>query len=198
MGKIFYLTGKSCAGKDSLYNILKNDVGLGLLPVTRYTTRPIRDGEVDGIGYHFVTVDDRDRITREGRMIEEQVYHTVHGDWYYFTADDGGINLDDHSYLATGVLSSFAGTRNYYGEDKVIPIYIELDDGERLQRALNRERLPENGRYAEMCRRFLSDAEDFSEDKIRALGISDESRFENDDLSSCAERIKAWILKSIR
>ena len=121
-----------------------------------------------------------------------------HGDWYYFTADDGGINLDDHSYLATGVLSSFAGTRNYYGEDKVIPIYIELDDGERLQRALNRERLPENGRYAEMCRRFLSDAEDFSEDKIRALGISDESRFENDDLSSCAERIKAWILKSIR
>ena len=49
-----------------------------------------------------------------------------------------------------------------------------------------------------MCRRFLSDAEDFSEDKIRALGISDESRFENDDLNSCAERIKAWILKSIR
>ncbi|MBQ6575763.1 MAG: guanylate kinase [Lachnospiraceae bacterium] len=198
MGKIFYLIGKSCAGKDSLYNILKKDEALGLLPVTRYTTRPIRDGEVDGIGYHFVTLDDRDRITKEGRMIEEQVYHTVHGDWYYFTADDGGIDLDSHDYLATGVLSSFDATRKYYGKDAVLPLYIELDDGERLQRALNRERLPENGRYAEMCRRFLSDADDFSEERIRELAIPDEARFYNDDLSSCAERIKEWILKSTR
>ena len=79
-----------------------------------------------------------------------------------------------------------------------MPIYIELDDGERLQRALNRERLPENGRYAEMCRRFLADADDFREERIKELGIRDEERFENDDLEDCAKRIKAWILKSIR
>ncbi len=96
------------------------------------------------------------------------------------------------------MLESFAGTRQYYGEDTVIPIYIELDDGERLQRALDRERLPENGRYAEMCRRFLSDAEDFREERIKELGITEESRFVNDDLSDCAKRIKAWILRSIR
>ena len=133
-----------------------------------------------------------------GKIIEEQVYHTIHGDWYYFTADDGCIDISKNSYLATGVLESFAGTRNYYGNDVVIPIYIELDDGERLQRALNRERLPENGRYAEMCRRFLSDAEDFREERIKELGITEESRFVNDDLSDCAKRIKAWILRSIR
>ncbi len=198
MGKIFYLIGKSCAGKDSLYNIIKQDRELDLKPVIRYTTRPIRDGETDGVGYHFVDEKAYGSFRQSGRIIEEQVYHTVHGDWYYFTADDGGIDISADNYLATGVLESFAGTRQYYGEDTVIPIYIELDDGERLQRALDRERLPENGRYAEMCRRFLSDAEDFREERIKELGITEESRFVNDDLSDCAKRIKAWILRSIR
>ncbi len=198
MGKIFYLIGKSCAGKDSLYNIIKNDTELDLHPVIRYTTRPARDGETDGISYHFVDMDGYLDLKSRGKIIEEQVYHTIHGDWFYFTADDGGIDLTDKNYLAIGVLESFAGTRDYYGRDRVLPIYIELDDGERLQRALDRERLPENGRYAEMCRRFLADAEDFREERIRELGIKDEERFKNDNLDDCAERIKAWILKSIR
>ncbi len=198
MGKIFYLIGKSCAGKDSLYNILKQDKELLLLPVIRYTTRPIRDGETDGVGYHFVDEKTYGRFKESQKIIEEQVYHTIHGDWYYFTADDGSIDVKNNSYLATGVLESFAGTRDYYGKDTVLPIYIELDDGERLQRALIRERLPENGRYAEMCRRFLSDAQDFSEERIKELGIPDDSRFENDVLEDCAKRIKEWILKSIR
>lgn len=198
MGKIFYLIGKSCAGKDSLYNIIIRDEALGLNPVIRYTTRPIRDGETDGESYHFVDIEGYKDFKRSGKIIEEQVYHTVHGDWYYFTADDGTLDIDNKNYLAIGVLESFAGTREYYGSGRVLPIYIELDDGERLMRALRRERLPENGRYAEMCRRFLSDANDFREERIRELGITDDVRFENDDLEACAKRIKEWILKSIR
>ena len=198
MGKIFYLIGKSCTGKDSLYNIIKKDKELDLQPVIRYTTRPIRDGETDGISYHFVDMNGYRTYKESGSIVEEQVYHTVHGDWYYFTVDDGMIDLDRNSYLAIGVLESFAGTRQYYGQDKVIPIYVELDDGERLERALKRERLPENGKYAEMCRRFLADADDFREERIKELGIPAEARFENDDLEDCARRIRTWILKSIR
>ena len=198
MGKIFYLVGKSCAGKDSIYNKIIDDKELGLKPVIRYTTRPIRDSEEDGVNYHFVDKKGYDTLKEAGKIIEEQVYHTMHGDWYYFTADDGMIDLDKNSYIAIGVLESFAGTRDYYGKDKVLPIYIDLDDGVRLQRALDREKLPENRRYAEMCRRFLSDADDFREERIKELGIPDEARFENDDLNECAKRIKAWILKSIR
>lgn len=198
MGKIFYLIGKSCAGKDSLYNELIKDDKLGLLPVIRYTTRPIRDGETDGVSYHFVDMIGYKELKDTGKIIEEQVYHTIHGDWYYFTADDNGIDLSAHSYLAIGVPGSYAGTRDHYGKDKVVPIYIELNDGERLQRALDRERLPGNGRYAEMCRRFLADADDFCEERIRELEIPDEARFENDDLKDCAKRVREWILKSIR
>lgn len=198
MGKIFYLTGKSCSGKDSLYKILINDKELALSPVVRYTTRPARDGEKDGVAYHFVDMDGYRALKDQGKILEEQVYHTVHGDWYYFTADDGSIDLENNSYLAAGVLESFAGTREYFGSKKVLPLYIEIDDGERLQRALDRERLPGNGRYCEMCRRFLSDTEDFSEERIKQLEIPDSARFENDDLAQCAGRVKEWILKSIR
>ena len=198
MGKIFYLIGKSCTGKDSLYNIINKDKELNLLPVIRYTTRPIRDGETDGVSYHFVDMDGYRKYKESGSIIEEMVYHTVHGDWYYFTADDGGIDLEHNSYLAIGVLESFAGTAEYFGRDKVIPIYVELDDGVRLERALKRERLPENQKYAEMCRRFLADDKDFCEERIAQLGIPEEARFENNDLNECAGRIRSWILKSIR
>ena len=78
MGKIFYLTGKSCAGKDSLYKKITDDSELCLKPVIRYTTRPIRDNETDGVGYHFVDMDGYMKYKGSGKIIEEQVYHTMH------------------------------------------------------------------------------------------------------------------------
>ena len=51
------------------------------------------------------------------------------------------------------------------------PIYIEVDDGERLQRALDRERSQDTPQYAEMCRRFLADSADFSEENVARAGI---------------------------
>ena len=49
----------------------------------------------------------------------------------------------------------------------------------------------ENPKYQEMCRRFLADAEDFSEEKIKEAGIT--RRFANDNLDQCLEEIKAYI-----
>ena len=193
MGKIFYLVGKSSTGKDTIYNILIKDKELNLTPVIRYTTRPKRDGEKDGESYFFETVSGYEALKKQGKIAEEQVYHTVYGDWYYFTVDDERINLDENNYIAAGVLESFAGTRDYYGKDRVLPIYIEVDDGVRLQRALDREKLPENRRFKEMCRRFLADADDFREERINELGITEDERFENDVLCECVDRIKKFI-----
>ena len=66
-----------------------------------------------------------------------------------------------------------------------------MDDGVRLSRALERERREKEPRYAEMCRRFLADSEDFSEENLRQAGIG--RRFENTDLESCLEEIRAYI-----
>jgi len=185
--------GKSSSGKDTIYNMILNDPGLALKPIVLYTTRPIRDGEENGKSYHFVTDKDFYELEEKGLIIESRVYHTVHGDWRYFTVDDEDINLKDNSYLVIGTLEAYEAFNRYYEKGTMIPIFIEVDDGVRLSRALQRELRPENRRFAEMCRRFLADAEDFSEEKITAAGIRDEDRFINDDIETCFEAVKQRI-----
>ena len=74
----------------------------------------------------------------------------------------------------------------------MVPVYIQVDDGIRLQRALDRERRALRGRYEEMCRRFLADEADFSEEKLKAAGITE--RFQNDgDRETCINNIAAFI-----
>ena len=194
MGKIFYILGKSSTGKDTIYKNILEDETLGLKDIILYTTRPIRDGETDGKSYHFVSEKEYEDIKKSGLIIEERSYKTMHGVWRYFTVKDSSIDLSNNNYVIIGVLKSFIDTRDYFGSDKVVPIYIEVEDGLRLQRALNREKKPENRRFKELCRRYLADSEDFSEDKIKDAGI--DKRFENVDLSSCINEVKEYIRKN--
>lgn len=191
MGKIFYILGKSSTGKDTIYKRILEDNDLNLKDIILYTTRPIRDGEVNGKSYHFVNEEEYSEIKASGKIIEERSYNTIHGLWRYFTVSDENINLDTDNYVIIGVLNSYVSTRDYFGEDKVIPVYIEVEDGLRLQRALDREKKPENRKFKELCRRYLADSEDFSEDKIEAAGI--DKRFENDDLDQCISEVKSYI-----
>lgn len=191
MGKIFYILGKSSTGKDTIYRRILEDSDLNLNDIILYTTRPIRDGEINGKSYHFVTEGEYIKIKESGQIIEERSYDTIHGLWRYFTVSDENIDLDNNDYIIIGVLNSYVSTRNYFGEDKVVPIYIEVEDGVRLQRALDREKKPENRKFKEMCRRYLADSDDFSEEKIAAAGI--EKRFENIDLDQCINEVKSYI-----
>ena len=129
----------------------------------------------------------------QNRIIELRVYHTCFGDWKYFTAADDRICLDQQDYIAIGTPEAFVKIRDYYGADRVRPVYIELDDGVRLQRALDREKAQDMPRYEEMCRRFLADAEDFSEEKLERLMLS--KRFYNGDLAECIKEIRTWIIE---
>lgn len=191
MNRIFYLMGKSASGKDTVYQRLLEKPELRLQRIVLYTTRPIRQGEQEGREYYF-TDEDRLRQFRErGRLIEARSYHTVHGIWSYFTADDGQIDLERASYLGIGTLESYMKLSEYYGKETVVPLYIEVEDGERLSRAVARERKQRNPRYAELCRRFLADCEDFSEEKLRAAGIT--RRIENVSLDECTAEIEKII-----
>ena len=176
MGKIFYVMGKSASGKDTIYKKLLERFP-GLKTVVTYTTRPIRDGETEGVEYHFTSVPQLEQMKTEGRVIESRTYETVFGPWCYCTVNDGQIDLDRHDYLMIGTLESYRKTRDYFGCGKLVPLYVEVEDGERLSRALERERQQNNPKYAELCRRFLADEEDFCEEKLREAGI--ERRYEN-------------------
>ena len=185
-GKIFYVMGKSASGKDTIYKRLRQSLPQ-MGTVVMYTTRPMRDGEENGREYHFTDREFLERVKKEGRLIECRTYETVCGPWDYFTVDDGQIELESGSYLMMGTLESYRKMREYYGAEVLVPIYIQVEDGLRLQRALDRERSQSHPNYSEMCRRFLADEEDFSEENLAACGITE--RYENVELERCLERI---------
>lgn len=191
MGKIVYLMGKSSSGKDTVYKKLLEQKEFLFHRVVLYTTRPIRAGETEGVEYHFTDEAGFQKLSREGKVIEGRIYHTVQGDWRYFTvAEEKDFQYRDN-YLMIGTLESYAKVCAYFGRERMIPVFIDLDDGVRLQRALDRERAQEVPQYEEMCRRFLADEQDFSEEKIAAAGIG--KRFVNDRLDGCLLEIIDYI-----
>ena len=187
--------GKSATGKDTIYKNLLEEKELELKRIIPYTTRPIREGEVDGREYHFCTEADVVQLEKENRIVELRAYNTIHGIWKYFTVNDGNIRLDEENYLLIGTLEAYIKIRDYFGNEKVVPIYIEVEDGERLTRALAREKEQDAPKYEEMCRRFLADAKDFSEENLENAGIG--QRFINKDLQNTTEEIKDFVKKAI-
>ena len=186
MGTIFYLMGKSSSGKDTLYQELSRRCP-DLKGVVPYTTRPVRAGEEEGAVYHFTGEERLAELEAAGKVIELRTYDTIHGIWKYFTVDDGQIDLEKGNYLMIGTLESYEKMREYYGAKNLIPLYIEVEDGERLMRAIRREKRQAKPRYRELCRRFLADEEDFSDEKLRRLHI--DRRFQNTDMGTCLEEI---------
>ena len=191
MGRIYFLMGKSASGKDTIYKKLSSDDSLPLRPYIGYTTRPIRSGEKDGTEYHFADIEDLRRYEREGRLIECRTYHTVYGDWYYFSVDTAETDPKKNDYLAIGTLESYLKMRQFYGKDYLVPIYLEVDDELRLRRAIEREMAQAKPGYEELCRRFLADSEDFCDEKLKEAGI--EKRFDNTDLEKCLTEIHEYI-----
>lgn len=195
MGKIFCLIGKSSCGKDTLYKRILSDGNLPLKTLVSYTTRPIRSGETNGVEYYFLTEEQLQTLEMEDKIIELRAYHTVHGIWKYFTVNDHQINLSENDYLVIGTLESFQKLQEYFGAEQLVPLYIEVDAGERLQRALTRERLQQEPKYAELCRRFLADESDFSPEKLAHAGITDV--FHNDNLEECLTQLISYIGKRL-
>ena len=191
MGKIFYVMGKSSSGKDSIFKKIQEEAP-NLQTIVPYTTSPIREDETEGVEYFFVSESELSSMVREDKVVEVRSYETVHGVWRYFTVDDGQIDLEnDNYYLMIGTLESYDRIRKYYGNTKVIPVYIEVEDGERLERALKRERAQKTPKYDEMCRRFMADNKDFSDENILECGIK--KRYINDDRDRCAKEIAEMI-----
>lgn len=176
---IFYIMGKSASGKDSVYKcLLEKDASLNKVNI--YTTRPKRENELEGIEYHFV--DENFLKENASKIIEKRVYHTVFGDWYYATLDDGYIK-SDKNYIMIGTLESYNSLKEYYGEDKVYPIFLEVDNEERKKRAINRENPNNKKGLEELERRFVADEVDFSEENINKASIK--KRYKNNDFQTC-------------
>ena len=185
--------GKSCTGKDTIYKRLVSDKDLNLHILVPYTTRPIRENERYGIDYNFVTEEEYEDYLSKGVILEDRAYNTAHGIWRYFTVRDDEMLASDDVYIYIGTLEAYNRLREKLGEDKVLPIYIEVDDSIRIDRAVRREHKQSEPKFVEMCRRFLADTEDFSDDNLKKAGITD--RFRNENLDECLAGVKRYIIE---
>lgn len=194
MKKIFVFMGKSSSGKDTLFKeLLKSSAELDIVPYVLYTTRPMRENEENGKDYFFTSNEAFDKLISEGKMIEYRAYDTVHGIWKYGTVSDNQFNTNKNIAIILTLegYNSLADSKVISNED-IIPIYIEVEDGERLTRALAREKQQKQPKYKELCRRFIADSEDFSEENLQSSKIN--VRFENNNLEDCLTKIKEYIL----
>lgn len=191
--KIIYIVGKSSVGKDTIYKILKQR--MNVKPYVLYTTRPIRTGEENGVNYYYLKQEEMEKYINEkdSKVMEYRTYNTIYGPWTYATIVDGQFE-SNKDLLMEGTLESYNAVKKYFENNEkvnVIPIYIEVDDGIRLERALKREREQENPKYEELCRRFLADSKDFSESKIIESGIK--KRFQNINIEDCVKEIIEYV-----
>jgi guanylate kinase len=72
------LTGPSGAGKDTLAASLAAGPDSNIGFAVTATTRPQREGEVDGRDYHFVSDEEFERMVREGEMLEHAIVYDQH------------------------------------------------------------------------------------------------------------------------
>lgn len=82
--------GKSSSGKDTIYKKIREKLPQ-LKRITPYTTRPIREGETDGVEYFFVDEERLNELKEKERVIEVRSYNTKCGIWTYFTADGRAV-----------------------------------------------------------------------------------------------------------
>lgn len=159
------LLGMTATGKSTILNKLVKDYGYQR--IVTCTTRPKREGEVDGIDYHFL--DDRmfRHYINQDKFIEYTSYNVVNNQtWYYGTLKedlsknfDNGIiivNPDGYKYYSKYLSNAF-----------FVRLYAPLD--------IIRKRLMERGDDpGESERRIIADCSDFQviDNKLINLSIN--------------------------
>lgn len=158
------LMGKSAAGKDTLLNKL---VAQGKYkPIISYTTRPMREGETDGVEYHFVTETQFFEKINNTQLLEYRYYDTlVNGisqRWYYGSPL---IDIKSDNYI---IILDVNGASEYirlYDKDYIELVYLNVPDDVREERAKKRGSFDKT----EWDRRLKDDTEKFSKKNLRAL-----------------------------
>lgn len=157
---IYFLVGPSSSGKDSFYEYIVRKYDLDRIVL--HTTRPMRDGEVEGQTYFFVTKEEMDKMDKNGELIERRYYNSKYGIWSYATHRDS-VDISKNC-VVINTWEAYQKFIDYLGKDNVFPIYFELDPKVRYERALARERQQKQPKFDELRRRFEADSYDFREE----------------------------------
>lgn len=148
--KIIALIGESGSGKDTLLKELSKSKHI-FNEIISYTTRSPREGEKDGVDYHFVSIEEFSKKVLSGEMLEA----TVFNGWGYGTAEES-LSIDKVNIGVFNPDGIYALLDNPLIDLTVY--YLRVSDKTRLIRQLQREEDPD---VNEIIRRFQKDKKDF-------------------------------------
>ncbi len=156
--KILVISGFSGAGKDTVAKlIIEQNSGFNF--VVSHSTRPMRPGESQGDPYYFISDNEMCTMSFNKELIEGRCYKSIHGNWFYAARKDE-IKQDKKYVVVLDVLG-YREFKKHFG-DRIIGIFIAVDDSIRLERAKSRE----DFNIEEWNRRLMDDNTQFSFDTI--------------------------------
>lgn len=164
MHYVIVIMGKSLSGKSYLQKEL---VKRGFPKMVTATTRPKRQGEVDGQDYYFVKKPAKDAIA-------PRRYHVINNqEWDYYLPKDEFINVSNANQVSTLILDldgylELEQAGQNMPNVRILGLYLNVPLKERLRRYLDTSRGQENGK--EFVRRLY-------DDEMRAFNQLDDSRF---------------------
>ena len=158
MKNILILCGKAASGKDTLKRYIVEALelsGIEFNNVVNTTTRPPREGEVDGVNYHFCSAEEMTKKILNDEMAEAVLFN----DWVYGT-ENKALSEDK---LNVGIfnLEGIEALRQNPNHN-IFAIYLDVEDSVRLIRYLNRENMTKE-KINEMFRRYKADEIDFAD-----------------------------------
>lgn len=188
--KIFLILGKSCSGKDSIFTMLQQDLAFmkeeNLSKLPSCTTRPKRAGEREGREYHFATMTEFDKLYKQGKVAEYNVYHTKVGAWVYFTLKE---DIDKSSSNLIGIKNPLGYTqlKDIYSDKLVI---IQIDAPQEVLKQRYESRGATSDSYEDRAKR---DNEDFKYLKPNYIVVNDGSK----KIEEVVEEVKNIIKKEL-
>ena len=168
---IIVLVGKTASGKTTVANELcKNH---GYKRIITYTTRPMRDNEVQDVDYHFISDEQFNKMIENNEFTEYKRYNTAHGVWSYGSVITFEQELSDDCYV---IILTPQGLRDLSKKmSRYIAFYLNVNLKSQLERLKKR-----GDEEQQIIKRLINDAKDFE----NVLDIVDYNFYTNDTFSS--------------
>ena len=161
--KVVVLTGMSCAGKDTVRRALEK---IGYTNIVSHTSRPMRENEIEGVDYNFVSKEEFNNLIDNNEMIEYRNYETNwngRGEtWFYGVKK---FKPDNKDYVIVMDLGGAESIIKHFGEENCMVVYLSASDNKRKSRAIIRGSFDET----EWNRRLIADYKDFSFDSLNSF-----------------------------
>ena len=179
---IFCVVGESGAGKSYYINSIVLDTRFmkkaKLEPLVYGTTRLPRDGEVDGVDYNFMSLEDYNKISKSD-LVEFRTYNTINGEKYYFTRSDY-IKNKKNNLICAASLYQYESYRNWInleniknpGSYELYLIILNANVKNRLLRVIEKRCNTDDDIY-ETCRRIVEEKAEFDQVKSRVPELMD-------------------------